>query len=488
MRLYSILESIYSIPSKLISTRAFRINFPDLISARNECYTFQKQNASKAGKILYSFFDPGYEKLTEELEKQSDSEIPFYCLIVSPKSATSDAGLISLITNTDDKPKNTIYIYITSDPIIDPAYSSLFEEYDYDPYPSMNTEKVLNGLSTATKKDYMLNDEIVSLLSSLERIIHPSKIVNRLGVFIKDAYERRIDNFEVALIDYLKDLRMTMINKIPSMHIEEPVKADDVIGIDDLKHWITQRFNNPIQGQHPKGILIVGVPGCGKSMTAKATGSIINVPVIRYNPVASFSGILGSTEQNIRRDLDIINSLGRCVVFIDEIEKQLAGSSSSDKSDAGSTSRSIQQIISWMQDRKSEAFLVATANSFETLPKELLRTDRIDEIFFMDLPSKATRARLLRHYIYKLNSPLTNSINDDIINTMAVAMEGYNGSDIKAIITEFYYKYLDSADISKPWNILDDMIRRQTFLPFSVKFPERVKEVQSVKNRYKIIS
>src|ERR1700722_16853970 len=141
----------------------------------------------------------------------------------------------------------------------------------------------------------------------------------------------------------------------------------------------------------PKGLLIVGIPGCGKSLTAKATASVFGVPLLRLDAGRIFAGLVGQSESNFRSVVQTAEAIAPCVLWIDELEKGFAGSKSSGSTDGGTSSRVFGSFISWMQEKKSPVFIVATANDVSQLPPEMLRKGRFDELWFVDLPNQGER-------------------------------------------------------------------------------------------------
>jgi SpoVK/Ycf46/Vps4 family AAA+-type ATPase len=187
-------------------------------------------------------------------------------------------------------------------------------------------------------------------------------------------------------------------------YIENSLSLDDVGGLNVLKKWLTLRgatFSEAAQSfglTPPKGVLLVGIPGCGKSLTAKCIAAAWNMPLLKLDMGKIFGRYVGDSEANIRQSLLTAEAIAPCVLWIDEIEKGLAGAG--DK-DSGTTSRVFGSILTWMQDKTSPVFTFATANNINNLPSELLRKGRFDEIFFVDLPDFEERKKILEIHIKK---------------------------------------------------------------------------------------
>ncbi|MCB1093829.1 MAG: AAA family ATPase, partial [Verrucomicrobiae bacterium] len=182
--------------------------------------------------------------------------------------------------------------------------------------------------------------------------------------------------------------------------IEAGVGLDDVGGLDLLKEWLQRRagafskaardYGLPV----PKGLLIVGIPGTGKSLTAKATAGAFDLPLLRLDMGRVFGGIVGQSEANLRAVIQTAEAIAPCVLWIDEIEKGMSGSKSSGSSDGGTSARVFGSFLSWMQEKDKPVFVVATANDVSQLPPEFIRKGRFDEMFFVDLPDALERARI----------------------------------------------------------------------------------------------
>lgn len=212
----------------------------------------------------------------------------------------------------------------------------------------------------------------------------------------------------------------------------------NVGGMEYLKRWLEKRkqaydFRAQLwKLAEPKGLLLLGVPGCGKSLTAKCIASLWNMPLLRLDIGRVFQGIVGSSEENIRRAIATAEAVAPCVLWIDEIEKGLTGVQSSGASDSGTTSRIFSTILTWMQEKIQPVFVVATANDISLLPPELLRKGRFDEIFFVDLPSVEDRESIFSIHLQKKEQ------NPEQFGLDRLAKEsiGFNGAEIEECIKE----------------------------------------------------
>lgn len=224
-----------------------------------------------------------------------------------------------------------------------------------------------------------------------------------------------------------------------------PGGLDAVGGLENLKTWLTARraaFGARARAYGlpaPKGALLVGVPGCGKSLTAKAIAAAWGMPLLRLDMGALKSKFVGESEANIRKALAVAESVAPCVLWLDEIEKALAGATQG-SADGGTSADALGAVLSWMQDRAGQVFMIATANDVSALPPELLRKGRFDEIFFVDLPSPTERAAIMRaamsQYGIKWNAQGDTAAGLSIV---ADQTADFTGAELSALVPEAMY-------------------------------------------------
>ncbi len=209
----------------------------------------------------------------------------------------------------------------------------------------------------------------------------------------------------------------------------------DVAGLDNLKAWIDRRrgpFLDPSRGRdHPKGILLLGVQGGGKSLAAKAVAGRLGVPLLRLDFGALYDKYIGETEKNLRKALATADLMAPCVLWLDEVEKGLAA----DEGDQGVGRRVLGGLLTWMAERRTRVFLVATSNDIRRLPPELIRKGRIDELFFVDLPDAAVRAEIFAiHLRARGLDPARFELRH-----LAEASEGFTGAGIEQTVVSAIY-------------------------------------------------
>jgi hypothetical protein len=224
------------------------------------------------------------------------------------------------------------------------------------------------------------------------------------------------------------------------------VEASDnlagVGGLENLKHWLGQRRGawedsaREFGLEPPRGMIILGVQGCGKSLCARAVAGEWKLPLVKFDTSAVYDKYIGETEKRIRKVFQVAESLAPCALWIDELEKVFAGSGpDSASADAGVSSRLLASFLSWMQDRKSPVFVAATCNNVTVLPPELIRKGRFDELFFVDLPNPAERKQI---FSIQLTKRKRNPAEFDL-DKIAAAAKGYSGAEIDAAVQGAMY-------------------------------------------------
>jgi ATP-dependent 26S proteasome regulatory subunit len=231
----------------------------------------------------------------------------------------------------------------------------------------------------------------------------------------------------------------------------------DVGGLAVLKDWLQKRvvaFTEQARAfglPAPKGILMLGVQGCGKSLCAKAVSSLWQLPLLRFDMGRMFGSLVGSSEENVRRAIAVAESVAPAILWVDEIDKAFAGSQGSGASDGGTTARVFGTFLTWLSEKTASVFVVATANDISQLPPELLRKGRLDEIFFVDLPSAAEREEIFRIHLAKRGR--TPESFD--IPCLAEMSRDFSGAEIEegiisALYDAFYARHeLGTADVQE---------------------------------------
>ncbi len=292
-------------------------------------------------------------------------------------------------------------------------------------------EKVLLRVAKDAKTE--LSDELKKKLidSALGMTVMEADLAYCLA-----AAKNKLNNDSPNIVSREKEQIIKKSGLLDYFQVNENLQS--VGGMEHLKLWLEQRrlaydfkaqlWNLP----EPKGVLLTGIPGCGKSLTAKCISSLWNMPLLRFDIGKVFEGTVGSSEDNIRRAIMTAEAVAPCVLWIDEIEKGLSGIQSSGATDGGTSARIFSTILTWMQEKTKPVFVVATANDIALLPPELLRKGRFDEIFFVDLPTKNERKSIFYiHLKRKGHNPDNYSLDK-----LASETFGFNGAEIEECINE----------------------------------------------------
>lgn len=250
-------------------------------------------------------------------------------------------------------------------------------------------------------------------------------------------------------INIIMDEKMQVIKKTGILEfVRTNFTIDDIGGLDNLKSWLLKRNNSWSEKAKkyslpaPKGVLITGVPGCGKSLTAKAMSAIWKLPLLRLDLGKIFSGLVGSSEENMRRAIATAEAVAPSILWVDEIEKGLSGVNSGN--DSGVSSRIFGQFLTWMQEKEAPVFVIATANNISNLPPELLRKGRFDEIFFVDIPTFNERIEIFKLHLKKRlkNKEIAGEITIDntLLQKLASMTEGFIGAEIEQVVISALYE------------------------------------------------
>ena len=274
----------------------------------------------------------------------------------------------------------------------------------------------------------------------------------------------------------LAKLKFELLNKSGHLHFEyDTARFSDIAGLARLKKWVKQRREIFVGGEPPPGLdppkggLLLGVQGCGKSLAAKAIAGGLGVPLVRLDFGTLYNKFHGETEKNLRDALASAEQVAPCVLWIDEIEKGLASSGGDE--DGGVSRRVLGYFLTWMAERKSRVFLVATANAVQQLPAELLRKGRFDEIFFVDLPDAATRGQIFQLHLDKRKVDWSGFS----LAALADASAGFSGAEIEqVVVSALYSAHADSAPVDEARLLAEIRGTR----PLSVLMAEQVQSLR----------
>lgn len=288
-----------------------------------------------------------------------------------------------------------------------------------------------------------------------------------------------IDDVDVILEEKEQIIKKTGILEF----VTNNLNMSDVGGLENLKRWLRKRNNSWFESAQvyglpaPSGVLITGVPGCGKSLISKAISETWQLPLLRLDIGKIFSGIVGSSEENMRKAINTAEAIAPCILWIDEIEKGFSGLNS--QGDSGTSSRIFGQFLTWMQEKEKPVFVIATANNISSLPPEMLRKGRFDEIFFVDLPTFRERIEIFKVH---LNKRLKNSkvigdfeISSETLNNLASLTEGFVGAEIEQVVIDGLFEAFYEERSVK---LKDFQKVCKQFVPLSVTQAEHIKAIR----------
>lgn len=282
----------------------------------------------------------------------------------------------------------------------------------------------------------MVRDDLLEEMAISFKGLSQFEIENTLALAYADNGE--LTKKDLNLI-FEQKRQMIMKSGILDM-IPQKESIDDIGGLENLKEWLKKKskiFKNIDRAKEfgvdiPKGVLIAGVPGCGKSLNAKAAAKLFEVPLLRLDMGRIMGKYVGESEANMRKAIKLAEAIAPCVVWIDELEKGLAGvGGESGASDV--TTRLFGSLLTWMQEKESAAFVVATANDIVKLPAELLRKGRFDEIFYVGLPNDSERRKIFEIHI---NKRRPNDLKSIDLNQLVSKTKGYSGADIEGVVKD----------------------------------------------------
>jgi ATP-dependent 26S proteasome regulatory subunit len=344
------------------------------------------------------------------------------------------------------------------------------------------------------KLDEMIeaNTAVVNCLSEHEKEILCKAALGLTLQETENAFARAMVNdgkLDISDLDVIFDEKNQVIRKTGILEfVKSDLRIEDIGGLENLKRWLQKRNNTWLDSAQkynipaPKGVLITGVPGCGKSLTAKAMSTIWHLPLLKLDMGKIFSGVVGSSEENMRRAIRTAEAVAPSILWVDEIEKGLRGHDGT--GDSGTGSRIFGTFLSWMQDKTALVFVVATANNINNLPPELLRKGRFDEIFFVDLPTRRERREIFLVHLKKRlahseiagDIMIGHDINPVLLDFLADQTEGFVGSEIEQIvISALYEAYFENRSLlsSDFQEVISNMI------PLSVTQGEQIKQLRS---------
>jgi SpoVK/Ycf46/Vps4 family AAA+-type ATPase len=349
------------------------------------------------------------------------------------KSTRKTVLITSPSAKAPDDLKDDVFIFEFPPPDLD-EMGLILDKFTHNPQinvklTSLGREKLLRsglGLSSNQAQRVFGKSIVTEIKDADGNVVKPAGTLDESG------------------IDLITREKKTIIRESGALEFFSTTESiADVGGLDVLKGWLRQRekaFSKEARDYGlpaPKGIALIGIPGTGKSLTAKMVATLWHLPLIRLDVGALFGGLVGQSEENTRRALALVETVAPCLLWIDEKEKAF----SQGGGDGGTSQRVFGNILSWMQEKLQPVFVIGTANNIASLPPEFLRKGRFDEIFFLDLPTQVEREEIFRVHLQKRRRPVMNYD----VTALAQAAEGYVGSEIEQVIIDAMYAAFNDA-------------------------------------------
>lgn len=335
-------------------------------------------------------------------------------------------------------------------------------------------EKQLESVIEAVKD----NDKFDTKLKPEERELIIRSAQGLTSDEIESAFARSLVEQKKLSVDQIIEEKKQIVRKTEILQFYPATSSmNDVGGHELLKEWLTKRTKSFTDAARefgipaPKGVLMIGVQGCGKSLVAKAISSAWSLPMLKMDVGRIFGSLVGQSEQNMRKAIRIAESLAPCCLWIDELEKGFAGMSGGGVSDSGTTARVFSTFLTWMQEKTAPVFLIATANDVSALPPELLRKGRFDEIFFIDLPELEERKEIITIHLKKRK----RDPKKFKVAQVAELTKGFSGAELEqVVISALNHAFFEDRELS--FKDLEEEAKTQ--VPLSVMMKEEIGELR----------
>ncbi len=338
----------------------------------------------------------------------------------------------------------------------------------------------LSGLLTQVVESFVKSRKMKVNLTDADKDLFVQAVTGLTMDEAKNAFTKAMlgrSVIDINALDAVLEEKQQLIRKTGILEfIAKKPTITEIGGLENLKKWLearTRSFSSEARKyglDPPKGVLMTGISGCGKSVTVQAIASYWNLPLVRLDMNRVYSGAMGSPEETLYMALKTVEAMAPCVLWIDEVEKGI-GSYGGERRDLV-VGRIFAMFLTWMQEKKGNVFVAATANEIEMLPPEILRKGRFDEIFFVDLPGITERKQIFEVHLKKRNqNPAAYNLED-----LAKATEGYNGAEIEQCVLSALF----DAFNAKRALTMDDLMRAiGRMVPLSKTMKEQIKRIKS---------
>ncbi len=376
-------------------------------------------------KFLLNNMDEGYENQTFIILKDIHNSLEEPKIIALLKRIAED--------NLYRENYNATIFIISSKVVIPTELENYITVFDIPLPTNKEILEIINNFKEIL--DLQVDEDVLNDIALSFKGLNEFQIKQILNLAYQDG--GYIDEEDKYLILQEKEQFIKKSGMLEMVNFKESI--DDIGGLENLKDWLYRKakvFNNLDKAikfgvDIPKGIMIIGMPGCGKSLTAKATARLFEIPLVRLDVGRLLGKYVGESEENMRKALKLSEAISPCVLWIDEIEKAFSGIGSEGGGN-DVTTRLFGQFLTWMQEKENTVFIVATANDISRIPPEFLRKGRFDELFSVDLPNGEERRKIIEIHLKKRNKW------NKQINTITLTQEtkGFNGADLEAVVKE----------------------------------------------------
>lgn len=376
-------------------------------------------------KFLLDNMDEGYENQTFIVLKDIHNALDNPKIIALLKRISED--------NLYRENYNATIFIVSSKVVIPIELENYITVFDIPLPTNKEILEIINNFKESL--DLKVDDNVLNDIALSFKGLNEFQIKQILNLAYQDG--GYIDEDDKYLILQEKEQFIKKSGMLEMVNFKESI--DDIGGLENLKYWLYRKskiFSHLDKAikfgvDIPKGIMIIGMPGCGKSLTAKATARLFEIPLVRLDVGRLLGKYVGESEENMRRALKLSEAISPCVLWIDEIEKAFSGVGSEGGGN-DVTTRLFGQFLTWMQEKENTVFIVATANDISRIPPEFLRKGRFDELFFVDLPNAEERRKIMEIHIKK-----RNKWNRDLdIISLLKETNGYNGADLEAVVKD----------------------------------------------------
>jgi ATP-dependent 26S proteasome regulatory subunit len=381
------------------------------------------------------------------------------------------AGQIRFIRNAieDLKARGNMIVFLSPVIKIPVELEKEIQIVDFSLPAEKHLGNVLQSVIDTVKKKYPEDTD----KSGITPEVRTASIEAAKGMTHSEAH----DAFSLAIVENQKfdngfvlsvfDEKVKQVKKHGLLqYIKPDLSFESIGGLDGLKRWIISRSKAYTQKArdyglpYPKGILLCGIPGCGKTLLAKATANEFGFPLFQLDVGSLFGKHVGETEENFRRVVETVDGIGRCILFIDEIEKALNRDAVSGKGDTGTSSRSFGTLLTWLSEHKSPVFVIGTSNDHTRLPAEFTRKGRFDELFWIDLPSQAERKDIFGVLLKRYNID-TSKLKLDQLAEEAI---DFTGAEIEnVIVSAMYARFAHDGKPVSTNNLVDEIVATTPF-------------------------